>query len=113
MQDQNLPPSDHYIRRILAFDIASVEHHEEDDWNTSDKDTKLRIIVCMYPKASSRLLEAGRYLQSDIAFKRVVGYLEFEIACMDRDSNFSAFFVYDPVSALMITIRRHLLSSLS
>lgn len=93
LQDANLDRSDHYIRRIIAIDLDSVVRHEEDDWEDSNnvKDTKLRIIVCMYPEASSRLLNMGQYLQSDIAFKRIVGYLEFEIACMDRDANSSAY----------------------
>ncbi|KAJ7764293.1 hypothetical protein B0H16DRAFT_1799720 [Mycena metata] len=92
LQDENLPPEERYIRSMMSFDIASVERHEEDEWDNTDRGTKLRIIVCMYPKGSKRLLEAGRYLQSDIAFKRIVGFLEFEIACMERGSNTSIIF---------------------
>ncbi|KAJ7842138.1 hypothetical protein B0H14DRAFT_2586540 [Mycena olivaceomarginata] len=41
----------------------------------------------MSPNASRRLLQRGSYLQSDIAFQCIVDFLEFELACMDRDSN--------------------------
>lgn len=89
LQDTTLPPTEHYIRRIITIDIHSVEQHEEDEDDPTFKDIKLRIIVCMSPKASRRLLERGHYLQSDIAFKRIVDFLEFEMACMDRDANTS------------------------
>ncbi|KAJ7808673.1 hypothetical protein B0H14DRAFT_3151934 [Mycena olivaceomarginata] len=46
-----------------------------------------RIIICMAAEASRRLLSTGHYLQSDIAFRRIVGFLEFELACMERDAN--------------------------
>ncbi|KAJ7506100.1 hypothetical protein B0H11DRAFT_1707331 [Mycena galericulata] len=94
LQDANLDPADHYIRRIIAIDLDSVQRHDEDEWDDTNnlKDDKLRIIVCMYPEGSRRLLTMGQYLQSDIAFKRIVGYLEFEIACMDREANSSVIF---------------------
>jgi hypothetical protein len=47
----------------------------------------------MFPESSRRLndevKESGQYIQSDIAFQRVVGYEEFELAGMDRDANSS------------------------
>ncbi|KAJ7095129.1 hypothetical protein B0H15DRAFT_798446 [Mycena belliarum] len=92
LQDEKLHPSEHYIRRIIVLDNGAVDHHEEDDDDPSFKDDKLRIIVCMSPKASARLLERGSYLQSDIAFKRIIDFLEFEMACMDRDANTSLVF---------------------
>jgi hypothetical protein len=91
LQDARLPASEHYIRRLMIFDNDSIPKHEEDEDDLHFKDTKLRIIVCMSPIASRRLLEHGRYLQSDIAFKRIVDFLEFEMACMDRDANTSTF----------------------
>jgi hypothetical protein len=42
----------------------------------------------MSEEGSKRLLRA-QYVQSDIAFKRVVGFYEFELAAMDRDANTS------------------------
>lgn len=44
-----------------------------------------RIVICMSPVQSSRLRKA-QYLQSDIAFKRVVGFKEFELGGLDRES---------------------------
>ncbi|KAJ7201931.1 hypothetical protein C8J57DRAFT_1102564 [Mycena rebaudengoi] len=88
LQDANLPSKDHYIRRMIALDLDTVPRHDEDDWESGAADDKLRIIICMYRKGSERLVSAcSKYLQSDIAFKRIVGYYEFEIAGMDRDAN--------------------------
>lgn len=42
----------------------------------------------MSKEGSQRLLKA-QYVQSDIGFKRVVGFYEFELAGMDRDANTS------------------------
>ncbi|KAJ7730898.1 hypothetical protein DFH07DRAFT_756061 [Mycena maculata] len=92
LQDAGLPPAEHYIRRIISLDINTVDQHEEDEDDPLFKDTKLRIIVCMSPKASHRLLRSGRYLQSDIAFKRIMEFLEFEMASMERDANTSLTF---------------------
>ncbi|KAJ6456641.1 hypothetical protein C8R47DRAFT_1165259 [Mycena vitilis] len=92
LQDAQLPPSEHYIRRIIVIDNDDVARHEEDEDEPPSKDSKLRIIVCMSPIASRRILDLGRYLQSDIAFKRIVDFLEFEMACMDRDGNTSLIF---------------------
>ncbi|KZP11654.1 hypothetical protein FIBSPDRAFT_913544 [Athelia psychrophila] len=46
----------------------------------------VRLIVCMTPSSSERLARA-RYLQSDIVFKRIAGFLEFEIGGLDESSN--------------------------
>ena len=87
MQDRTLPSSEHYIRAILELaDPADQPPNDEDDSEGSEKN--LRIVVCMSPEGSSRLLRA-QYVQSDIAFRRVVGYQEFELATFDRDANTS------------------------
>ncbi|KAJ7711771.1 hypothetical protein B0H16DRAFT_1480052 [Mycena metata] len=112
LQDENLAPPDHYIRRIIAINLADVECHEEDNWDDSDKDTKLCIIICMYPKGSSRLLKSGQYLQSNIAFKHIVGYLEFELATMDRDSNFSVIFCRVFVNRQSAFAHQHIFAAL-
>lgn len=66
-----------------------TEHDEDDaDIEGSSTDNSLRIIICMSPEGSRRL-QSAQYLQSDIGFKRVVGYHEFELACIDRDANTS------------------------
>ncbi|KAJ6455123.1 hypothetical protein C8R47DRAFT_1251161 [Mycena vitilis] len=92
LQDAQLPPSEHYIRRMIVINNDTVARHEEDEDEPPSKDSKLRIIICMSPIASRRILHLGRYLQSDIAFKRIVDFLEFEMACMDRDANTSLIF---------------------
>jgi hypothetical protein len=100
LQDTNLPACEHYIRRMYVLDAATMERHEEDDDEKSAKDDKLRIIICMSPAASRRLLKSGSYLQSDIAFQRIVEFLEFELACMDRDANTSELLQFHHLSTV-------------
>ncbi|KAJ7775045.1 hypothetical protein B0H16DRAFT_1684672 [Mycena metata] len=66
---------------------------DDDEALPKPKDNILRIIICMTPEASRRLLSSGRYLQSDIGFKRIVGFKEFEVAGMERDANTSIVYV--------------------
>ncbi|KAF7975392.1 hypothetical protein HWV62_9607 [Athelia sp. TMB] len=87
LQDQDLPPEDHYIRYAEEIPIHSLPVHDEDETEHSNPaDKMLRIVVCMSPESSQRLA-AAQYLQSDIAFKRVSGFLEFEIGGLHRDAN--------------------------
>ncbi|KAJ7312830.1 hypothetical protein DFH08DRAFT_717029, partial [Mycena albidolilacea] len=65
--------------------------HEEDEPPLLPEEKSTHIIICMTPHSSSRLQKA-QYLQSDISFKRIVGYDEFEISAMDRDANTSVVF---------------------
>ncbi|KAF8157351.1 hypothetical protein K438DRAFT_1986670 [Mycena galopus ATCC 62051] len=108
-QDTILPKEHHYIRCTLALPIDSDPTDSDEDeelspqarkdaYNSDEdeelspqarKDDRLRIIVCMTPEASRRLLASGRYLQSDIGFKCIIGFKEFEVAGMDRDANTS------------------------
>ncbi|KAJ7083296.1 hypothetical protein B0H15DRAFT_785085 [Mycena belliarum] len=92
-QDTHLPKESHYIRRILALNIDPEDDVDEDEDPVDKKDNLLRIIVCMTPEASRRLLRSGRYLQSDIGFKRIIGFKEFEVAGMERDANTSLTFI--------------------
>ena len=46
----------------------------------------VRIVICMTREQSRRLLRA-KYLQSDIAFKRVAGFKEFELGSWDEENN--------------------------
>ncbi|KAJ7795857.1 hypothetical protein B0H14DRAFT_2391173 [Mycena olivaceomarginata] len=90
LQDEQLPPHEHYIRLILELNNDSLVVHEEDEPALpGDKNT--RIIICMSTDSSKRLQDT-QYLQSDIGFKRIVGFDEFEIAAMDRDANTSVVF---------------------
>ncbi|KAJ7792606.1 hypothetical protein B0H14DRAFT_2930185 [Mycena olivaceomarginata] len=87
-QDEQLPKEKHYIRRVLAIEMdPSHEDDDDDEIREIAKDGRLRIIICMTPEASRRLISSGRYLQSDIAFRRIVGFKEFEVAGMERDAN--------------------------
>ncbi|KAJ6485271.1 hypothetical protein DFH09DRAFT_949026 [Mycena vulgaris] len=98
-QDSCLPKENHYIRRVLAINIEEAQQRamNEDDEGDFEPpeitDQKLRIIICMTPEASRRLRSSGRHLQSDIGFKRIMGFKEFEIAGMERDANTSIVFV--------------------
>ncbi|KAJ2911744.1 hypothetical protein MD484_g8674, partial [Candolleomyces efflorescens] len=89
-QDRNgsLP----YIRYMteLADDAGSDSGDSADE--ARDLNSKpLQICVCMTPEGSKRLASA-RYIQSDISFKRVAGFMEFEIGGMIEESNTSFVF---------------------
>ncbi len=57
-----------------------------DPLQLSDQDNKFRIVICMTPQRSHHLLHATD-VQSDIAFKRVAGYKEFELVSYDPHSH--------------------------
>lgn len=87
------PPSERYIRRAVV--IPHVSDVREDDDEPSDfsnidggRADDLKIILCMLEDFSKRMKRA-KYLQSDIGFKQVTGFYEFEIGSMDRNSNTS------------------------
>lgn len=85
-----------YIRYTAETPLNGLPVYDEDDPDHSDpSDTAmmLRIIICMSPE-SSRRLAAAQYLQSDIAFKRVSGFLEFEIGGLDRNANMGPCFYW-------------------
>ncbi len=85
----SLDPEDRYIRRVIQIPHTQLIDSEDEpsDFNLGN-DNMLKIIICMYPEASRRLSEA-QYLQSDIGFKRVTGFYEFEIGNMNRITNTS------------------------
>ncbi|KAJ3804094.1 hypothetical protein F5876DRAFT_70917 [Lentinula aff. lateritia] len=88
-QDSILPPEDQYIRRLVEIPVASLESDPDDALeDIPDQNNALRIVICMTPEASARFIKA-QHLQSDIAFKRVIGYYEFEAASVDPDCNTS------------------------
>ena len=51
--------------------------HEEDEPKPEDGDV-LQVVTCISPESSQCLVEA-QFLQSDIGFKQVVGFMEFEL----------------------------------
>ncbi|KAF9232366.1 hypothetical protein BU15DRAFT_90674 [Melanogaster broomeanus] len=46
-----------------------------------DGDVPLRVVICMLPQNSQRL-QTAQYIQSDIGFKRVAGFQEFELGAL-------------------------------
>ncbi|KIJ69922.1 hypothetical protein HYDPIDRAFT_78824 [Hydnomerulius pinastri MD-312] len=84
IQDRTLPDHQRYIR--LAVEVPQTvlsSNHEADNDNS---DTPLRVVICILPQNSHRL-QAAQYLQSDIGFKRVAGFQEFELSGIDLKSN--------------------------
>lgn len=78
---------DRYIRYMVEIPLAGLPKHDEDDPEPVDSTGGvLRVIICMKPASSRRLLTA-QYVQSDIAFKRVSGFLEFELGGLDHGAN--------------------------
>lgn len=74
---------------MLEIDPQNLESYEEDDPEVHQYESDhLRIIVCMSCEGSKRLLNA-QYIQSDIAFRRITGFHEFELAAVDRDAKTS------------------------
>ncbi|KAF7322124.1 hypothetical protein MKEN_00736200 [Mycena kentingensis (nom. inval.)] len=70
LQALNLSFGEQYIRKMVSIDARTLQHHEEDDTVLCTSDD-LRIVVCMSPAASERLHTSGRFVQTDISFKRV------------------------------------------
>ncbi|KAF8078916.1 hypothetical protein FPV67DRAFT_1690345 [Lyophyllum atratum] len=91
VQDETLQPEDHYIRKAFTIDGETMAVHEEDDRHVPGGSQDVRFVICMTKEASRRLQDT-QYVQSDIGFKRVVGFYEFELACFDRIRNMSVVF---------------------
>ncbi|KAG6818451.1 hypothetical protein H0H93_004834 [Arthromyces matolae] len=88
LEDTTLAPKDIYIRKIIELPAASFPTYAEDEPVKAGQDNKVQMVICMSKEGSRRLTNA-QYLQSDIGFKRVVGFYKFELACLDRDANTS------------------------
>jgi hypothetical protein len=88
IQDAEFPPALHYIRYIAEVPLNSMTTHDKDDHTENGE--LLQIIICMSRESSQKLL-AAQYLQSDIAFKRVAGFLEFEIGNLNQDVKIGKF----------------------
>jgi hypothetical protein len=85
IQDSNVAPELHYVRFVGEIENQLDNDSGDEGEETADRTKPLRVAICMSKQASRRLLEA-QYLQCDIAFKRVVGYYEFELSGYDRDA---------------------------
>lgn len=89
MQDSTSSPERRYIRKIIEIphsEIPDKDESDEVDETCGSGEDPLRIIICMTPEGSRRLRQA-QFIQSDIAFRRVVGFQEFELAALDRVHN--------------------------
>lgn len=86
IQDADVAPALHYVRFVGEVHQSQLDHESGDeDEDAADRTKPLRVAICMSKQASHRLLEA-QYLQCDIAFKRVVGFYEFELSGYDRSA---------------------------
>lgn len=90
-QDLSGRSEDAYIRYAEELPLSSFSTHDDVDRYIDEAhaashalDT-VRIVVCMTPSQSRRLANA-QHVQSDIGFKRVTNYLEFELGGFDRVS---------------------------
>ncbi|KAF7334423.1 hypothetical protein MVEN_02271600 [Mycena venus] len=93
-QDSHLLQKEHYIRKILEIPDFPVDEFDVDGplSPSTAPPTTLRIIICMSPIGSERL-KKSQYIQSDIGFRRIEGFMEFEMAAMDRIANTSVIFL--------------------
>ncbi|KAG6826455.1 hypothetical protein H0H92_015743 [Tricholoma furcatifolium] len=77
--DRDLPQEDLYIRKIVELPADACAAHLEDEPVRTGQSEDVRMVICMTKEGSRRLL-TSQYLQSDIGFKRVIGFYEFELA---------------------------------
>ncbi|KAJ6585422.1 hypothetical protein B0H19DRAFT_927021 [Mycena capillaripes] len=89
--DQVCTELDQYIRRVVDLDSSTFAHHPEDEPLKATEPSRLKFVVCMGRDGSERLLKT-QYVQSDIGFKRVIGFYEFELAGWDRDGHTTVVF---------------------
>lgn len=98
-QDIKFPeaPYIRYIGEVVDNGPGDDEDHDNNERmepNTRNSpDAPFRMIVCMTKESSIRLVQA-QYLQSDIGFKRIVGFKEFELGGLDPDSRTSKCIFY-------------------
>lgn len=79
------PVEARYIRRMVELDPLTMGPID------STTENVIRIVLCMLPEGSRRL-STTQYVQSDVAFKRITGFREFELAAFDSSSHSSTFF---------------------
>ena len=85
-QDHDLSPELHYVWYVGEVPVTTIAIHEEDEPEES-----LWIVICMTKKSSRQLLHA-QYLQSDITFKCIAGFLEFEIGGWNENAKICWYF---------------------
>lgn len=90
-QDSELPRNEAYIR--FAAEVPELEGIIHDEDELDEIRDPIRIIICMSKEGSQHLLGA-QFLQSDIGFKRVIGFHEFELGGRDPKSRTSTYHLY-------------------
>ncbi|KAJ3869996.1 hypothetical protein EV359DRAFT_28895 [Lentinula novae-zelandiae] len=75
-QDASRAVADRYIRYAQEIQLQLLGQ-------VADPNV-LRLIICIKSENSLRLARDARHIQSDISFKRVTGWLEFELGGFDR-----------------------------
>ncbi|KAJ4463608.1 hypothetical protein C8R41DRAFT_872387 [Lentinula lateritia] len=93
-QDSLLEPDSYYVCSMIEISLLELESDEDDVLEDQPGETTLqplKIAICMTSEASHCFVKA-QYLQSDIGFKRIVGFYEFEVASVDKYSNTSVTF---------------------
>ncbi|KAK1230498.1 hypothetical protein PQX77_006426 [Marasmius sp. AFHP31] len=86
--EELLPVSERYIR--YAEEMKLTEE-EEGEIGTSEP---FRLVICLLTSNAARLVQDARYIQSDISFKRITGWLEFELGGFDRGGKTSVCYVW-------------------
>ncbi|KIJ10874.1 hypothetical protein PAXINDRAFT_43681, partial [Paxillus involutus ATCC 200175] len=84
VHDLELPPEHRYVRLATEFPRISESSDGQEDEDSSG--SPFRLVICMFPESSRRLKKA-QYLQSDVGFKRIQGFQEFELGGKDMKSN--------------------------
>lgn len=90
MQDCDLPPHEHYIR--LAVEVQETDLLHGSACTEEESSHPLQVVICMLPQSSEQL-QLAQYVQSDIGFKRVVGFYELEISGIVSKSNIGQSFL--------------------
>ena len=108
---QNLPVfgsnSEPYIRYMAEVSMSDIYQYTQfSDSELATDPTPCQIVICMSPTQSRRLLKA-QYLQSDIAFKRVTGFKEFELGGLDRESKNCKCLTHHNINIVLLEFCRH------
>ncbi|KAE9400248.1 hypothetical protein BT96DRAFT_938867 [Gymnopus androsaceus JB14] len=104
VQEKEHAPQDQYIRVMDEFLLPDVRSHVMDEDAMEENSEKFCIVICMFPQRSHDLLKA-QFVQSDISYKRVVGFKELEFVGWDEQSHTDQLVLKDTGRSLMF---RHL-----
>lgn len=77
-----------YICKIIELLFDSLPIYLENEPVEKNQNSNICIVICMSKESSHQLLRA-QYFQSDIDFKYIVSFYEFELAYFDYDANTS------------------------